>query len=275
PSQAEEQEIVVVDSQEQIVENGSHKQMVQLENGTQRELSEEERAEMLENEILEEMVAESLRQEEHQMWEDFHAAEFRSWESWAAVQDDFLHGRKKRARVQEGERLSYSVSVLQNDEGDEEDEPDPTAAASGDHGDPAIAVRGQGVADHAEQGAGVSNVDSTRTVEDVLPITGEKPAEMWDEINTSKPVVVANAESFVNTDNGKEAYSLWRQGKLTDRHIGNKYGYNVLGNFYGRRDWENGVFDDDLAAESAHGDARDPTPGASHGRPEEDVHGEL
>ena len=177
--------------------------------------------------------------------------------------------------LQEGERLSYSVSVLQNDEGDEEDEPDPTAAASGDHGDPAIAVRGQGVADHAEQGAGVSNVDSTRTVEDVLPITGEKPAEMWDEINTSKPVVVANAESFVNTDNGKEAYSLWRQGKLTDRHIGNKYGYNVLGNFYGRRDWENGVFDDDLAAESAHGDARDPTPGASHGRPEEDVHGEL
>ena len=82
------------------MENGGHKQMVQLENGTQRELSEAEKEEMLENEVLEEMAAETLRQEEQQMWEDFHAAEFRSWETWAAVQDDFLHGRKKRARVQ-------------------------------------------------------------------------------------------------------------------------------------------------------------------------------
>ena len=43
PSNATDQEIVVVDSQEPVMEDGSKRQMVQLENGTQRDLTEEEK----------------------------------------------------------------------------------------------------------------------------------------------------------------------------------------------------------------------------------------
>ena len=100
PSNSTAGAIVVVDSQEQAVEDGSKKQMVAFENGTQRELTESEKQETLENEIMEEIAAETLRAEEQGMWDDFHAAEWRTWETWASGQGDLLHGRSKRARVQ-------------------------------------------------------------------------------------------------------------------------------------------------------------------------------
>ena len=163
PSCAENETIMVVDSQEPVADDGSKKQVVVLQNGTQRELSEEEQQELLENELMEEIAAETLRMEEQNHWEEFHAAELRTWEQWAASQDDFLQGKRRRARVQimvqgeggsiikkgnwlfglqEGQRLLYSVSVIQNED-DQAGEYDPTAASSGK---PAVAsaAGGQG-----------------------------------------------------------------------------------------------------------------------------------
>ena len=100
PSCASRGIIEVVDSQEQIEEGGSRKQVAQMENGTQRDLTEQEEQEMLENELMEEIAAEEMRNEEQRMWSDFHAADLRTWEAWAAGTEDFMQGKRKRARVQ-------------------------------------------------------------------------------------------------------------------------------------------------------------------------------
>ena len=84
----------------------------------------------------------------------------------------------------------------------------------------------------------------------MLPITGEMPPAMWGDSNTSKPPVVTDVKAFLDTQTGKEAYALWKQGKLTDRHIGAKFGYGVLGGFYGQKDWECGIFDGEPASEA-------------------------
>ena len=49
---------------------------------------------------MEEIAAETMRLEEQTHWHEFHAAELRTWETWAASADDFLLGKRKRARVQ-------------------------------------------------------------------------------------------------------------------------------------------------------------------------------
>ena len=38
-------------------------------------------------------------------------------------------------------------------------------------------------------------------------------------------------------------YKLWVAGQVTDRLIGQRFGYAVLEHYYGKRDWEAGVFE--------------------------------
>ena len=224
---------------------------VQLENGTQRDLTEKEEQELLENELMEEIAAQELREEERLLWRDFHAAELRTWESWAAASNDFLQGRKKRARVQvllqgqggriikkenwlvglgHGERLSYSVSVVQDAESEEDTERDPTAASSAcDEG------REEGTDDAPLAAA-------TREAETTLPVTGEKPADMWDAENTSVAKDM-DVDDFMQTPLATKFYGYWRQGTVTDRLVGQRFGYGVLGRFYSQRLWDQGCFD--------------------------------
>ena len=116
------------------------------------------------------------------------------------------------------------------------------------------------------------NAESLKAATDMLPITGKKPAELWDDVDTSKPVVVSEVAAFMGTEGGKEAYDLWKKGKLTDRHIGGKFGYGVLDGFYSQRHWDNGVFDSAQADEAELGDVRDgngfATAGAEREQPE-------
>ena len=78
PSCANQSMIEVVDSQDPVEEGGSKKQVVQMDNGTQRDLTEQEKQEILENELMEELAAEDMRNEEKLMWKEFHAAELRT-----------------------------------------------------------------------------------------------------------------------------------------------------------------------------------------------------
>ena len=247
PSSAQPDSIEVIDSQEPVEEGGSKKQVVQLEDGTQRDLTEQEEQELLENELREEIAAEELRKEEQLMWRDFHAAELRTWEDWAASSEDFLRGRKKRARVQvlvqgqggriikqenwlvglgPGERLSYSVSVVQDEE---EMERDPTATSS---------AAGEAPAPDDAQGEAPGNT-AEEEARSTLLVTGEKPPDMWDEAKTS----VANVNDFMQTPLATRFYEYWKQGTVTDRLVGQRFGYGVLGRFYSRRLWDQGCFD--------------------------------
>ena len=81
----------------------------------------------------------------------------------------------------------------------------------------------------------------------LLPVTGEEAPEMWDEHDQS---VVRNfsAEEFMETPLGSRFYNEWKRGLVTDNLIGRRFGYAVLGRFYGQRDWENGVFEDEEGA---------------------------
>ena len=273
PSTSEASAIMVVDSQESIQEGGSRRQVAQLANGTQRELTEEEDKELLENEILEEMAADVLRMEDQQHWETFQAAELRTWETWAAGEPEYLSGKKKRARVQivvqgeggrlirqenwlfglqEGERLAYSVNVVQN-EAEEEDADgvgDPAAASSQDV-PPPPALEAQLATGTAEQAGGEA---AERQARATLPVTAEEAPDMWPDYNMSLPKNFS-VDDFVQAPIGKRFFALWKEGKVTDRLVGHRFGYGVLGSFYGQRDWEEGVFDDavqdDLHASAA------------------------
>ena len=250
PSSSQPECVEIIDSQERTEEEGSKKRVVQLEDGTQRNLTEKEEQEMLENELMEEIAAEELREEERLLWRDFHAAELRAWESWAAASEDFMQGRKKRARVQilvqgqggriikkenwlvglgSGERLSYSVSVVQDAESEDDLEKDPTATSS-----------------ERREEVDKDTTDASRAeaaeAEATLPVTGEQPAAMWNEENASVAKDI-DVDDFMCTPLAEKFYGFWRQGTVTDRLVGQRFGYGVLGRFYSQRLWDQGCFD--------------------------------
>ena len=55
----------------------------------------------------------------------------------------------------------------------------------------------------------------------------------------------------METPLGSRFYNEWKRGLVTDNLIGRRFGYAVLGRFYGQRDWENGVFEDEEGAGQA------------------------
>ena len=255
PSQGSNETIEVVDSQDAVEADGSRIQVAQLEDGTQRDLTEAERDVILENEIMEEMAAESLREEEGLLWQDFHAADLRTWEAWTAANTDFLEGKRKRARVQvlvqgeggriikrenwlfglgQGERLSYAVNIMQNMDDDEDDERDPTAAASDD-----ALLPGSPPEPRTEDDGEDDRMANAR----VLPVTGEEAPDLWSEVDTSvdKDIVV---DDFMATSLAAKFYEQWKTGQVTDRLIGQRFGYGVLGRFYSQRLWDQGCFAD-------------------------------
>ena len=253
PGPSTSQTIEVVDSQEPVEEGGSKKQVVQLENGTQRNMTEQEEQEILENELMEEIAAETMRLEEQRMWDEFHAADLRAWESWAASEDDYLQGKRKRARVQvlvqgqggrivrrenwlvglgQGERLSYTVSVTADEGCDDDLEGDPTATSS--------TAGPQQLHDQEQASEGMVREDENAKA--TLPVTGEQPDDMWDEnVSVNKDI---NVEDFMQTPLAGKFYAFWRKGTVTDRLIGQRFGYGVLGRFYSKKLWDDGCFDD-------------------------------
>ena len=149
-----------------------------------------------------------------------------------------MQGNKKRARVQvvvqgqggriiknenwllglgPGERLSYSVSVIQDDEDDEDQERDPTAASSTNVEKP----EASGEAEDTKEGP------EEKEVADTLPVTGECPAEMWDEVDTSVAKDM-DVDDFMQTELATKFYNYWKSGTVTDRLIGQRFGYGVL-----------------------------------------------
>ena len=76
----------------------------------------------------------------------------------------------------------------------------------------------------------------------MLPVTGECPADMWNEVNESvaKDLDVAD---FMQTAMAGKFYQYWKDGVVTDRLIGHRFGYGVLGRYYSKRLWEQGCFD--------------------------------
>ena len=238
-----------MDSQEAAVEEGSKKQVVLEENGTQRNLTEDEQAQVDENEEMENFAADMLRDEEDRMREEFTSAELRQWEEWAAPRSR-LEPCAKRARVQvivqgeggrivrkenwlvglrDGESLVYTVSV-QPSVGEDEEEGDPAAASSNER-----------VRDDVERG-GAS-----------LPVTGLEAPDMWSGADTSRAHDLA-VEDFLVTPLAEQFYQAWRSGQVTDSLIGHRFGYGVLGGFYGKKDWESGVFQDETAASGGTGE---------------------
>ena len=141
----------VVDSQELVAEEGSRVQVVENDTGSQRPLTQAERAQIEHDELVEEEAAEMARQEEERQWSLFAASHYRSWEEWAVSADE-RRGSVKRARVQilvqglggrvvkdenwlvplgDGEQLTYTVKVQPAATEDTEDEGHPEAASSG------------------------------------------------------------------------------------------------------------------------------------------------
>ena len=249
PSTSLEEAIEVVDSQEQHVENGSRKQVVMQSNGTQRNLTQDEEELIAENEEAEAFAAELLREEDERRQDVFTSVELREWEAWAARNSRIEPGAK-RARVQvtvqgeggrivkqedwlvgvkEGEYLAYSVSVHQY--ANDEDTPDPQAASSGG---PTAGTRGseEGHDDVAETDVGRFEAGSVGT----LPVTGETAPAMWDEADRSS-IKDFSVDDFMETPLAAKFFRAWAQGQVSDRLIGQRFGYGVLGRFYGRRDW--------------------------------------
>ena len=128
-----------------------------------------------------------------------------------------------------GERLSYSVSVVQDEEGMERD---PTAASS---------ASGDAPATDAAQGE-VPGHTAEEEAESMLPVTGEKPPDMWDEVDMSVAKDM-DVNDFMQTPLAAKFYEYWKQGTVTDRLVGHRFGYGVLGRFYSRRLWDQGCFD--------------------------------
>ena len=100
---------------------------------------------------------------------------------------------------------------------------------------------------------------------DTLPVTGLVAPDMRSGPDVSRGQE-RDVQQFVQSEQGTEVFQEWRKGKLTDRAIGQQYGYGVLGHFYGQRDWELGTYGDDslpstLVAEG--GSLQDGSPGAA------------
>ena len=235
---------------------------------------------MIENEVMEEMAAQALRQEEQQIWDDFHAADLASWEAWAAKQGNFLQGPRKRARVQvlvqgeggrivkrenwlfglrEGERLAYSINIVQSDGEQDDDQQDPTAASSGEPAAPAEPVLA-GDLECLEEEHELRTLEAHRgNVADTLPISGTAAPDIWDDERNSRDaednskIDIGEVGKFMDSGNGRRFYGLWKDGKVTDRCVGQQFGYAVLGRFYSQRDWDNGVFDTTAAEDCAQG----------------------
>ena len=53
-----------------------------------------------------------------------------------------------------------------------------------------------------------------------------------------------NVDDFMQTELATKFYNYWKQGTVTDRLIGQRFGYGVLGRFYSNRLWDQGCFDD-------------------------------
>ena len=251
PSTNLEEAIEVVDSQERHMENGSRKQVVRQSNGTQRNLTQEEEDTIAENEEAEAFAAELLREEDAKLQDVFTSVELREWEAWAARTSRIGPGAK-RARVQvtvqgeggrivkqedwlvgvnEGEYLAYSVSVRPYT--DEDDTADPQAASSGTHGG------ADGLANIAEGEGGQVEAGSA----DLLPVTGEGTPAMWaaEDRSQDKDILV---DDFMETPLADRFFQAWASGQVSDRLIGQRFGYGVLGRFYGKRDWQSGIFDE-------------------------------
>ena len=64
---------------------------------------------------------------------------------------------------------------------------------------------------------------------------------MWSEVDTSvaKDIVV---DDFMATNLAQQFYGHWKDGRVTDRLIGQRFGYGVLGRFYSQRLWDQGCF---------------------------------
>ena len=269
PSSTMPVEIEVVDSQDQVLEEGSKKQMVkQQRNASLRELSPDEEETIAENEELEIMGAEQLRKEEERLQENFTSVEMREWEDWAKKDGRLEHG-VKRARVQvmvqgeggrivkkenwlvglkDGEYLAYSISVHRHGEEDTEDY-DPTAACSGD----TCASEGQGEEDEEVEIA----ASAAEASDALLPVTGEAAPEMWSQQDLSN-VKDFSVDDFMETALAERFFHMWKMGEVSDGLIGRRFGYGVLGRFYGRKDWESGVFREESSAEPGDGSSRQP-----------------
>ena len=141
--------------------------------------------------------------------------------------------------VKEGEYLAYSVSVNQYAD-DEEDVPDPQAASSEG---PAAAEHGQEEGCGGTSGArAMEHVEPGGGDDAMLPITGEKAPSMWAEEDYSN-IRDFSVDDFMETPLAAKFFLAWTQGQVTDNLIGRRFGYGVLGRFYGKRDWQNGIFD--------------------------------
>ena len=79
------------------------------------------------------------------------------------------------------------------------------------------------------------------------------------------------------------SFAAWMMGEVTDNLIGRRFGYGVLGRFYGTRDWQQGTFDSCLGEDGgdeenqgavAAGDGAMPGPGASEPNTGTDVQGQ-
>ena len=217
------------------------------ENGATRPLNDEEERQIQENELWEEEASYQLRKEDEQLWDEFQASELRTWETWMVRSGQVPQG-VKRARVQvlvqgeggriikrenwmfglrEGEFLSYNVNIHAAEDSDAEDAGDPAAASSEDRAPPTV----------QDDGEGAARLDT-------LPVTGLAAPDMRSgpDVSRGRELEVAK---FVQSRQGELVFQEWRNGKLTDRAVGQQYGYGVLGHFYGQRDWESGTFGED------------------------------
>ena len=97
-----------------------------------------------------------------------------------------------------------------------------------------------------------------------LPVTGELPAEMWNEedLSVAKDICV---EDFMATELAKKFFCLWKEGKVTDRLVGSRFGYGVLGRFYGDRDLERQSQPEPAAESAEHGELRNVATGRGEG----------
>ena len=178
----------------------------------------------------------------------------REWEDWA--KGEARHGPGvKRARVQvlvqgeggrlikkenwlvglrDGEYLAYSVSVNRCE--DDTDAPDPNAASSGGGASAVVAMN--------EETNEESETEHRHPEgEGLLPVTGEDTPDVWNAVNRSRPRDFS-VDDFMQTALADKFYQAWKKGEVTDNLIGRRFGYGVLGGFYGRRGWESGVFRD-------------------------------
>ena len=261
PSAAVSEEIEVIDSQDHVMEEGSKQQEVRQPDGSRRALTAEENATIAENEEIENFAADLMRLEEEKLQENFTSVELREWEDWAKGASQ-QSSRAKRARVQvlvqgeggrivkkenwlvavnDGEYLAYSISVNRY-ETEQEDAGDPTATSSGD-------VRAADVVQEEEdQEAATEREAENDTDEGLLPVTGESAPTMWSQPNLSR-VRDFSVDDFMQTPLAEKFYRAWRSREVTDSLIGRRFGYGVLGRFYSKKDWDNGVFQDCETAE--------------------------